>query len=39
GVAAGGLSNAEQLEKLAALHASGALTDAEFEAQKQQLLS
>lgn len=39
GVAAGGLSNAEQLEKLAALHASGALTDAEFEAQKQKLLS
>jgi uncharacterized membrane protein YdbT with pleckstrin-like domain len=39
GVAGGGLSNAEQLEKLAALHASGALTDAEFEAQKQKLLS
>jgi uncharacterized membrane protein YdbT with pleckstrin-like domain len=33
-----GLSNAEQLEKLAQLHASGALTDAEFEAQKRQLL-
>jgi len=36
---ASGLSNAEQLEKLAQLHASGALTDAEFQAQKAKLLS
>lgn len=35
---ASGLSNAEQLEKLAQLHASGALSDAEFEAQKRALL-
>jgi hypothetical protein len=28
----------EQLERLAALHASGALTDQEFAAAKQQLL-
>jgi uncharacterized membrane protein YdbT with pleckstrin-like domain len=38
GVASGGLSNAEQLEKLAQLHASGALSDEEFTAQKQALL-
>jgi hypothetical protein len=38
-VASGGLSYAEQLEKLAQLHASGALSDAEFQAQKQKLLS
>lgn len=37
GVAAG-ISNAEQLEKLAQLHASGALTDEEFQAQKTKLL-
>ena len=37
GVAAG-MSNAEQLEKLAQLHASGALTDEEFASQQRALL-
>ena len=37
GQAAGGDSTA-QLEKLAQLHASGALTDAEFEAQKAKII-
>jgi len=35
---AGGQDSTAQLEKLAALHASGALTDAEFEAQKAKVL-
>lgn len=37
--AGGGASPAEQLEKLAALKASGALTDEEFVAQKAKILS
>jgi hypothetical protein len=39
GAASGGEADpVEQLEKLAALHDSGALTDAEFEQQKQRIL-
>jgi hypothetical protein len=37
--AAGGASAADEIKKLADLHASGALTDEEFAAQKQKLLS
>lgn len=37
--AAGGASTADELKKLADLHASGALTDDEFAAQKQKLLA
>ena len=36
---AGGSSSVDQLAKLADLKASGAITDAEFEAQKAKLLS
>jgi hypothetical protein len=36
--AAGGGDSTAQLEKLAQLHASGALTDAEFEAQKAKII-
>ena len=36
---AGGASNVDQLSKLADLKQSGAITDAEFEAQKAKLLS
>jgi Short C-terminal domain len=35
---AGGVDSTAQLEKLAQLHASGALTDAEFEAQKARII-
>jgi len=38
GQAAGGGDSTAQLEKLAQLHASGALTDAEFEAQKAKII-
>jgi hypothetical protein len=38
GQAAGGEDSTAQLEKLAQLHASGALTDAEFEAQKAKII-
>jgi hypothetical protein len=38
GQAAGGDDSTAQLEKLAQLHASGALTDAEFEAQKAKVI-
>ena len=37
--AAGTTSSADQLAKLADLHSSGVLTDAEFEAEKAKLLS
>ena len=36
---AGSSSSADELEKLASLHKSGALTDAEYQAQKQKVLN
>ena len=36
---AGSGSSADELEKLASLHKSGALTDAEYQAQKQKVLN
>jgi hypothetical protein len=38
GQAAGAGDSTAQLEKLAQLHASGALTDAEFETQKAKII-